>query len=379
MIIVKQKMEIQQPNCIDENGHIVLQPIIDIAKQLECPYIALIGEKRIGKTYGCVKYALQDYYKTGAPFFYARRYDKTFTESICGKLVDVHRQEIINLSGGKHNAGELKGKYYELCRRSFTANGILKRDAREQIAYCRSLNNVESETADDKGNISCVIYDEFLTRGRELDDEFNRLMILHANATGKRVEENRFIPLFLLGNTVSRESKLADCFGIRLRDISRGVNVITNSKGVVRLVLYYSPETCKSTKAAETYYDRFENDHIKMIAHGDWTLGQYNIMQDKHYNIDGVRILFSHHGTAVLATVGLYGMQPIVCITKPSDTYDILVTSGIRKTAINYIPPSIVQIVLMGRMVCETSLIGEDFRDICKHLNGGDRIVNYIG
>ena len=43
----------------------------------------------------------------------------------------------------------------------------------------------------------------------------------------------------------------------------------------VRKTVDKKPETSKSTRSAETYYDRFENDHINMIAHGDWTLGTY--------------------------------------------------------------------------------------------------------
>ena len=374
---MKQKMMIQQPDCIDENGHINVNPIIEIAKKIECPYISLIGEKRIGKTYGCVSYALKQYYEHGYPFFYARRYDKTFTENICGNLIDVHRQDIINLSGGKHNAAELRGKYYDVVRRSFDANGHIRRDAREHIAYCRSLNNVESETADDKEDISCVIYDEFLTRGKELQDEFNKLMILHANATGKRTD--KFTPMFLLGNTVSRESTLAECFGINLREISRGLNVITNSKNVPRLVLYYSPETSKSTSAASTYYDRFENSHINMIAHGDWTLGTYNIANQNELSLNGTTFLITHHGVAVTGVLTTYGMQPVFVVQRPYSYHDIRISSGRSKTAINFLPRSIVNTVLSGCMVVENSQIGEDFRDICKHLNGGEQIVKYIG
>ena len=33
------------------------------------------------------------------------------------------------------------------------------------------------------------------------------------------------------GNTVSRDSAVAECFGIKPRKIKRGLNIITNSKG----------------------------------------------------------------------------------------------------------------------------------------------------
>lgn len=368
---------IKQPDCIDENGHINIHPIIEIAREIDCPFIALIGEKRIGKTYGCIKYALQEFYKNGSTMFYARRYDKTFTENICGNLVNVHRQEIINLSKGKHNAGRLIGKYYDLVQERESSSGLITRRNKTHFAFCRSLNNIETETADDKGEISCVVYDEFLTRGNEIKDEFNKLMILHANATGKRTD--KFIPMFLLGNTVSRESDTAAAFGIELRNMKRGVNIVTNSQGVPRIVLYYSPETSKSTRSAETYYDRFENDHINMIAHGDWTLGTYRIASQYELSLSGTTILFTHNGVAVCATIAADGMQPRVVISQPYNKYDLRVSSGLSKTGLNYIPQTVVKLITSGYMVCETPLIGEDFRDICKHLVNGKTIVDYIG
>lgn len=366
----------KQPNCLDNDGHLILKPIIDIAKSYDCPFIALIGEKRIGKTYGCFAYGLKEYYKHGYPMFYARRYDKTFTENICGNLVAVHRQDIINLSKGKHNTGKLMGKYFDLVRESENASGTKVRKSREHFAFCRSLNNIETETADDKENISCVVYDEFLTRGNELKDEFNKLMILHANATGKRTD--RFIPMFLLGNTVSRESAVAECFGIELRTLQRGVNVITNTKGEARIIVYYAPESKKGTDSARTYYDRFENEHINMISHGDWTLGTYRIANPKQLAEKGYTILFTHKDIAVCGKIIFEGLQPRFVVTRANNCYKLRCSSGLSKEAINYIPKTVIQMITAGFMVCETSEIGENFRDICKHLNGGAMIVNQI-
>lgn len=376
MKTIQKNQTIKQPNCIDENGHLNINPIIDIAKELDCPFIALIGEKRIGKTYGCIKYGLQDHYKNKTSMFYARRYDKTFTENICGNLISVHRQEIINLSNAKHNTGELRGKYFDLVRKETKKDGTETRKNRVHFAYCRSLNNIETETADDKEDISCIVYDEFLTRGVELKDEFNKLMILHANATGKRTDH--FTPMFLCGNTVNRESVVAECFGIDLRKMKRGLNIITNSKGQVRCIVFYSPETSKSTKAAETYYDRFENDHINMISHGDWTLGTYKIASQHEMSLRGTGLLIRHKSLTVKLTVAVDGIQPRIIITKPDNIYDIRVDTNLSKTAINYLPRKICELILNGYMVVESPEIGENFRDICKHLTNAKQIVNFI-
>ena len=330
----------------------------------------------MGKTYGGVGYGLKEFYKTGFPMFYARRYDTTFTENICGNLVAKHKQDIINWSKGSHNTGELRGKYFDLVRNELTKTGTVVKRNRQHFAFCRSLNRLETETADDKGDISCIVYDEFLTRGAELRDEFNKLMILHANATGKRTDH--FTPMFLCGNTVSRDSETAAAFGMDLRDVKRGLNIFTNSKGETRLICFYLPETKHGEAAAATYYDRFENDHINMISHGDWTLGTYAIATEKQLSLNGFSMLCTHKKIAVKLKIITEGIQPRVVVQKADNLYNLRISSGLSKTATNFLPANIVKLITSGFLVAETPQLGEDFRDFCKHINGGAPIVNYF-
>ena len=373
-----QKRTVQQ--MIDnEMKFIDVRPIREYAEKINCPYIGIIGGKGTGKTYGCVDLAIQDFYKSDMkhPFFYVRRYDKTFTKSICGNLLNIHRQTIINCSGGKHNTAELLGKVYEVMNKTITSTGIEKRTRKNIIAYCRSMNNVETETGDDKGEISCGIYDEFLSRSGELKDEFLKLQILHSNMLRNRTD--RYVPLFMLGNTVSRDSDVAEQFGIKLRDLRRGLNVYRNKKGVPRIVLYYTPETAANSEAATAYYDRFENSHINMISHGDWVLGSYKIASQNQLYKNGFTWKLFNNGVAVNVTMYINGLTPVIVVKKPSENYNIGVSPIIGKNNIITMPKQIVQCVINGAMFAETSEIGEDFRDICKHINGGLQIVNYIG
>ena len=358
--------------------HIDVNPVIEYAKKIKCPYIAFIGGKGTGKTYGCVDYAIRDFFKDNSyrPFFYARRYDRTFTDSLIGNLVNKHRQDIINLSGGRYNKAYLFGKTFKIANESETESGERKRKYVRNIAYCRSLNNVETETGDDKDDISCVIYDEFLTRDSELKDEFTKLQILHNNATRNRTD--RFIPLFLLGNTVSRDSAVAERFGIRLRDLKRGLNVFENSKHVPRIVLYYTPETSKNVESAETYYDRFEDDRINMISRGDWILGTYKLAPYDMLFKRGFTAKFFQNGVAVNATIFLNGLLPCLLIRRPSSNVDINISPIVGKNNIQVIPRIFIDCVKRGALYVETPEIGEDFRDICKHLVNGAEIVNCI-
>lgn len=355
-----------------------IKPIVEKAKELDCPYIAIIGGKGTGKTYGCIDYAIRDYFRDNShrPFIYARRYDKTFTPSICGNLVNIHRQDIINLSGGKYNKADLRGKIYSLYNETMMQTGIKQKRNVDVIAYCRSLNNVETETGDDKGDISCIVYDEFLTRGCELRDEFLKLQILHNNSTRNRTD--RFIPMFLLGNTVSKDSEVAEQFGIRMRDIKRGLNVFRNSKGKVRIILFYTDETAKNVESAETYYDRFENSRINMITHGDWVLGSYKIAPREMLFRRGFTVKLYHNRTAVNVTVFAQGYNTCILVKRPSNTFDIAISPYTGKDNIQLLPKVIINAVVNGNLYAESSEIGEDFRDICKHIVNGQPIINAI-
>lgn len=359
--------------------YIDIKPIVEKAKSIDCPFIAIIGGKGTGKTYGCVDYAIRDFFKDNSnrPFFYARRYDKTFTNNICGNLVACHRQDIINLSGGKFNTAELYGKVFTLMNKTTTESGIDKRSFRRPIAFCRSLNNVETETGDDKGDISCIIYDEFLTRGVELKDEFRLLNVLHNNATRNRTD--RFTPMFLLGNTVSRDSAVAEQFGIRMRDIKRGLNIFENSQHKARILLYYTDATTKNIEAAATYYDRFENDRINMITRGDWVLGSYNIAPYDMLFTRGFTAKLYFNRVAVNVVLGVKGYNPFLLVRRPSEYYDIAISPYHGKDNLQVLPKIFTECVKRGDLYVETSEIGEDFRDICKHIVNGQEIVNIIG
>ena len=354
-------------------------PIVEIAKRENCPYIGIIGGKGTGKTWGCVDWSLKESKNFTIPFFYARRYDKTFTASIIGNLISSHRQDIINLSGGKLNNATFKGRTFTVSREVETETGLKKQLNARTICYCRSLNNVETETGDDKGLITSVIYDEFLSRSGELKDEFRKLMILHNNAVRNRTD--RFVPLFLLGNTMTKDSQLAEEFGFRLRDIREGVNVIRNRKGQARLILYYTPPTKKQAEAAETFYDRFENDRINMISHGDWMIGQYPLANEKQLHQTGANFLFFDRGLAVRVTLFAFGYNSFCVIRRPRKTDApprFRISPIISENNMNRIPAAILAAVTENRYAVESSEIGEDFRDICKHLVNGAAILRAI-
>ncbi|MCQ2088076.1 MAG: hypothetical protein MJZ37_08470 [Bacilli bacterium] len=374
--MIKQNQKQEQITIL--NDYYSIEPLIEKAKSLNCPFVSAIGGKGNGKTYSSFTYALKEKAKNNRNCVYLRNYDKTIDKSIIGTLVSVHKQDIINLFKGKYNTCALVGKNFEL-QRVEEKNGVRKVVAHEVFCYCRSLNTLEGDTGADIGLISCVIYDEFLTRGSEIRDCFYKLMIAHNNFIRNRCDY--YVPFILLGNTVSRDSECAKGFGIELRKLNRGITAIRSTKNEYRIIIEYCEQTRKQLEADETYYSRFDNDHIRMITKGEWTLGQYPI---GNIDVQNSETCFTYklfyNNVAVNVDIKIMGITAVIFITNPSEQYDLLVSvkPSAHSDQLTAIPKQILQAVSENRYYVLNNDVGENFRDICKHIPGGKQILMYL-
>lgn len=370
-----QEVKKQQITLID---FYTIIPLIEKARELKCPFVGAIGGKGNGKTYSAFTYALKQKKETGRNCVYLRRYDKTIDKSIIGTLISAHKQDIINIFNGQYNDCQLVGKNFEL-QRVEVKNGVRKVVAHEVFCYARSLNTIESDTGADVGLISCVIYDEFLTRGSELKDEFYKLMVAHNNYCRNRTDF--FIPFILLGNTVTRDSDTAKSFGIDLRKVDRGITAIRNTKNEYRIIVEYCEQTSKQKQAEDTYYSRFENSHINMITKGDWVIGQYPLASSEVINSKSlITYKMFYNNIAVNVSIKVIGITSVLHIKSASDDCDLTIAQRPSKHTeqITVIPQTIIKAIAENRYYVESNDIGEQFRDICKHIAGGKQILTYL-
>ena len=248
-----------------------IMPLIEYAKSIRCPFIAAIGGKGNGKTFSSLKYALKERVEQDFICRYVRRYDKTITAKNIQSLCNPLRQDLINLTKGEYNAFKYWQNRFYFVR--VDSNGKELDRCKKPFMIVSALNSVEMSTGADEGEISCIIYDEVLSREKELSDEFNSLMIFHSNCIRNRTD--RYIPLIMLGNTFSRKSILLSDFGVNLYQLKQGeITVINNKKSPV-LCIEYCGVSEKMEKSGIAYYERFNNDKVKMIYKGDWSVGNY--------------------------------------------------------------------------------------------------------
>lgn len=368
-------------------------PLVKKAKEINAPFVAAIGGKGNGKTFSAIggaadneiSFAIRGFFKTGKPFVYLRRMVEMITKRNIQTLLNPQLDDIINLSKGKYNKISYVGHCFIL------ANDKNKNIKPVPICYTRALNTLESQTGADLGAISCVIYDEFLSRERELQGEFRLLMIAHSNFIRNRTTD--YTPFILLGNTFTRNSTLLAQFGINTYDLKEGNVVVSKSRqGEVRLILEYCGIATVQESAYDTYYKRFNDDSIKMITHGSWVMNDYpTLLQNMADKKKIYSVAFVGNSQQGMIYCDLFIDKNRICILvgapykekkidlwvtgKPmTRDYDMIVYT------INALPifQNIAKAMATNSIYCDLPESVERLRDILTTIHGGDNLRKYL-
>lgn len=365
-----------------------VNPILDYAREINCPYIGIAGGKGNGKTYGLIQWALRQRIEHGYILRYLRRYAESIKPKALQSLCKPQRQNLINLTSGKYNDFQYFSNRFYFIRRDESGKVVEKDN--EPFIVCSALNSVEGFTGADEGQCSMIFYDEFLSREKELQDEYYNLMIFQANCVRNRTEI--YTPLVLVGNTVTRNSCLISEFGVNLYDMKKGeITVIKNSKNEPKIVFEYCDEVEIMQEAAETYYNRFnDNDRIKMIYKGDWTIGNYPHTNRQNINastmIARIKIIapsnraiafeFRQYQNTLFGYVRLYDSDKLLKLCTLINK-DMLLKSDV----FNYLPQrgifkKFIALVYTRNVFFESCDVGEQFRDFLKTFKGCQNISN---
>lgn len=365
------------------------RPILDYAKSINCPFVGIAGGKGNGKTYDIIRIGLNERIKNGYIMRYLRRYAESIKPKAIQSLCKPHRQTLINLTEGKYNDFNYYQNRFWLVRRDDTGK-IVEKD-NEPFIVCNALNSVEAFTGTDEGECSMIFYDEFLSREKELADEYYNLMIFHSNCVRNRV--NKWTPLILVGNTVTRNSCLITEFGVNLYDMKKGeITVVKNSKGEAKIVFEYCDEVEVMQEAADVYYNRFnDNDRIKMIYKGDWTIGNYphtNQQTIKSSTMLARIKIIAPSNRAICFEFRHYNDRDLFGYVKSYDN-DLLpkICTFINKDMMlkndvfNYLPQrgifkKFISLVYTRNVFFENCEVGEQFRDFLKNFTGAAAIAN---
>jgi len=244
----------------------------DIKKILEknAQYNLIIGERSNGKTYGCLKYALENYVKNGKQVAIVRRWQDDFKGKRGATMFDalVNNGVVKELTDGEWtNVYSYSGRWY-LCR--YEDDKMIKQEF--PFAYGFAISSQEHDKSSSYPNISTIIFDEFLTRGTYLPDEF----VLFMNVLSTIIRERKDVKIFMLGNTVNQYSPYFNEMGLyKVKEMKPGnIDLYTYGDSKLKVAIEYCGESTKQKKDSDIYF-AFNNPKLQMITEGSWEIDIY--------------------------------------------------------------------------------------------------------
>lgn len=276
--------------------------IYNAGKKADCRNLLIAGGKGNGKTFGALRKGLKIYLgleneeSKGRVIRYARRLKETVRRDVLLNLFKPHEKWIEAVTNGAYNTVRMYGRRFYLAYVN-PDNKVIRRDKNE-CCICNALSTWETDCGPDEGEAGIIIFDEAISRERELRNEFDSLMRYHNNCTRNRMDY--YCPLVLIGNTVTRDCTIFENFGIdlwKIDDAEKGhIQYVKNRAGKINCIFEWCGTAGIQEKSRE-YYERFENDKTKMITDGVFSLGEYKTMSEARAELDAepiIKICFIH-------------------------------------------------------------------------------------
>lgn len=234
-------------------------------------YNVVFGERSNGKTYSALKYGIEQYFKTGGQLAIVRRWK----EDIIGKRAsDIFNAinvngEVEKISNGKFTGITYYASKFYFC--TYDDKGKAIYNDGDLFCYAFAISETEHNKSISYPKITTIVFDEFLTRGMYLPDEFVSFM----NTISTIVRQRTDVKIFMLGNTVN---KYCPYFA------EMGLNHVSNmEQGTIDLYTYgeseltVAVEYCATSiiKKKSNFYFAFNNPKLHMITSGAWELDIY--------------------------------------------------------------------------------------------------------
>ena len=258
-----------------------------LSKQAQ--YNIILGERSNGKTYGTLKYCLEEYFSNGDEFAYIRRWDEDLVgkkgESLFNGL--IANGVIKKLSKGKYNTTVYKSRAYYL---ALEQDGKIIEQADKPFAYAFALTQHEHYKSNSYPRIRKIIFDEFLTRGAYLPDEF----IIFQNVLSTIIRLRDDVIIFMLGNTVNKYSPYVKEMGLyRIQKQEKGtIDTYRFGETGLTVAVEYSDFPVKQKRS--NIYFAFNNPRLNMIKNGAWEIDIYpHYPRDIYKSPDPNEILYT--------------------------------------------------------------------------------------
>ena len=240
-------------------------------EKLKAIYNVIIGKRSNGKTYACLEKIIRDYAISGKQGAYIRRYREDFRGKRGDQLFAAH---VENGLIQEVTDGEWSSVKYYAGRWYFSKfDSVLNKDIRDSEPFCFgfSLSEMEHDKSTSYPNITTVLFDEFITRGYYLPDEF----VLFMNVLSTIIRGRHDVTIYMLGNTVNKYCPYFKEMGLRhVEEMEKGtIDLYKYGESELTVAVEYCDDP-DSSKQSNKYFT-FDNPSLQMITGGAWEIDIY--------------------------------------------------------------------------------------------------------
>lgn len=241
-------------------------------KKKKARYNLIIGERSNGKTFSVQEEGIYNYARTGEQMALIRRYDTDFV----GKRGREMFSGVVNEGVVKKaTKGEWTGiSYWSSCWYFSRYDETLKKEVRSEDVFCYgfALNTQEHDKSTSYPRVTTILFDEFLTRGFYLPDEF--ITFTHTLSTIIRLRDN--VIIYMCANTVNKYAPYFSEMGLKnIQKMEQDtIDVYTYGDSELKVAVEYCGTSKRLKKKSDVYF-AFDNPKLNMITKGTWEIPQY--------------------------------------------------------------------------------------------------------
>lgn len=251
-------------------------------QQKKSTYNVIFGERSNGKTYAVLHYVLEKFMKNREQFAYVRRWKEDVIGRRASSVFNALASdgEIEKLSNGEYTGVYYYSGRFYLC--TYDDKGKAIYSDSDLLGYTFALSDTEHNKSNSYPKVSTIMFDEFLTKGLYLQDEF----VLFMNTVSTIVRLRTDVEIYMLGNTVNKFCPYFKEMGLNhIQEMEQG-NIDVYSYGDSKLQV--AVEYCSSNQTAKknNFYFAFNNPKLAMITGGAWELNIYPHLPLKYKHSD---------------------------------------------------------------------------------------------
>ena len=248
---------------------------LDRIKAQNAQYNILYGKRSNGKSYAVQEEIVDNFLKDRSAGAVIRRYEEDYK----GKRAATYFDNLSCNEDGKNvikekTGGEWDRIVYDSGRWYLGKYADdLARVVRAEIplAYKFALTSMEHDKSSSYPSVRTVVFEEFMSRGEYLDDEF----IVFCNTLSTIIRNRNDVKIYMLANSVDMFCPYIDEMGLTsFREMHPGDLAVYNyGESGLRVAVEYT-DTIRKDKGSDVYF-AFDNPKLKMITDGSWELPQH--------------------------------------------------------------------------------------------------------